>query len=172
MSKSAGIPRRSKSAASALADQLVEAWEINNRINLFLIEKIDPEGMRCTLSTRGGRDVARQFAHMHNVRLWHLERRAKEVAKGLGEFDSKEEPSKQKLAACIVESARRVRRYIERVATGDSSLKVFKRGIAVSVAYFISHESHHRGSILLTLKSCGFPIDEESRYAIWNWDKI
>jgi len=155
-----------------MVEQLVEAWEINNRINLFLIEKIEPEGMRCTLSTRGGRDVTRQFAHMHNVRVWHLERRARDIAKGTSEFDSKEEPDKEKLARYLVESAKRVRQYIERVSAGDTSLKVFKRGIAVSVSYFIAHESHHRGSILLTLKTSGFPVDEESRYAIWNWDKI
>ena len=52
-----------------LAEQLLEAWRINNRINLFLIDRISAEGMRCTLSQRGGRNVARQFAHLHNVRL-------------------------------------------------------------------------------------------------------
>ena len=57
----------------------VEAWRTNNRINLFLIDKISEAGMNCTLSKRGGRDVALQFAHMHNNRVWHLEKRAKEL---------------------------------------------------------------------------------------------
>ena len=38
-------------------------WRLNNAINLRLIDAI----MRSTMSTRGGRDVARQFVHLHNV---------------------------------------------------------------------------------------------------------
>ena len=40
--------------------ELVEAWLSNQRINLYLLEGISERGLRCSLSTRGGRDVARQ----------------------------------------------------------------------------------------------------------------
>lgn len=46
-----------------------------------------------------------------------------------------------------------------------------KRGLVQHLAYFVAHESHHRGSILLTLKQCG-PVDQTTRYAIWDWDRI
>lgn len=39
--------------------------------------------MRGTLSKRGGRDVARQFTHLHNG---HLEKRAKDLSEEL--FDA------------------------------------------------------------------------------------
>ena len=55
-----------------MPEELLEAWRTNNRINLYLIDHISDEGMVSTLSKHGGRDVARQFAHMHNVRVWHL----------------------------------------------------------------------------------------------------
>ena len=44
--------------------------------------------------------------------------------------------------------------------------------VFTTLAYFISHESHHRGSILLTLKTSGHPIDKKSAYAIWGWDRM
>ena len=44
----------------SMRDELIEAWQTNHRINLFLIEGISEEGLRSSLSTRGGRDVARQ----------------------------------------------------------------------------------------------------------------
>ena len=56
-----------------MTDQILEALRINNRINLRLIERISDEGMRCTLSKRGSRNVVRQFAHLHYVRV-HLPR--------------------------------------------------------------------------------------------------
>ena len=58
-----------------MLDELLEAWRTNNRINLFLLDHITAAGMKCTLSTRGGRDVARQFAHLHDVRVYHIEQR-------------------------------------------------------------------------------------------------
>ncbi len=38
-----------------MLDDMLEAWHTNNRINLFLIDRISDEGLRCTLSSRGGR---------------------------------------------------------------------------------------------------------------------
>lgn len=57
-----------------------------------------------------------------------------------------------------------------RAASG--SARTFKKGILNHIAYFIAHESHHRGSILLTLKACGHKVDQETAYAIWDWDRM
>ncbi|MHC5111786.1 MAG: hypothetical protein ACYTHJ_18120 [Planctomycetota bacterium] len=54
--------------------ELVEAWRTNNRINLLLIDKISSAGMKATLSTRGGRGVAGELAHIHNLRCWQVEK--------------------------------------------------------------------------------------------------
>jgi hypothetical protein len=40
----------------SVLDQILETWRTNNRINLLLIDRISDEGMKCTLSKRGGRD--------------------------------------------------------------------------------------------------------------------
>ena len=69
--------------------QLIEAWRTNNRINMLLMDRITDEGMSCTLSKRGGRGVAGEFAHIHNVRVWHLQKRAKDLAEGLAIFETK-----------------------------------------------------------------------------------
>lgn len=82
-----------------LAD-LLEAWEIHNRINLFILDWVPDEGLAAvTLLKTGqpskGRNVARIFSHMHEVRCSRLER-----AGALGDlprFDGKEVPSRERL---------------------------------------------------------------------------
>lgn len=129
------------------------------------------EGTRaCTLSRRGGRDVVRQFAHMHNVRVWQLQNRAKPFAEGLSTFATKLRPDRDTLKAALVASADRIAEYAAEAAAGRA--RTLMKGIAVHVAYFIAHESHHRGSILLTLKTCGHMVDQATRYAIWDWDRM
>ena len=46
---------------------------------------------------RGGRGVAGQFGHMQNVRVWHLEKRAGDLADGLTVFETKQVPTRQQL---------------------------------------------------------------------------
>jgi len=152
-------------------DDLLEAWRTHNRINLYLFDRISDEGMRCTLSTRGGRDVARQFAHMHDVRLYHLEKRAPDLAKGLLAFRSKEHPDRETVRAALVASGEAVEAFLGELAAGDERRKGFKKGIATTLGYFISHESHHRGSILLTLKVSGHKVSQDTAYALWDWDR-
>lgn len=155
-----------------MTDELLEAWRINNRVTLFLIEHVSDEGMACTLSKRGGRNVARQLAHLHNNRIWHLQRRAKRLAEGAHLFATHDEPDRATLRETLEDSARRIERLIAGVQEGQRGVRAFKRGLVPYVAYFIAHESHHRGSILLTLKQCGHPVEKSTAYAIWDWDRI
>ena len=155
-----------------MTEQVVEAWRINNRINLHLIQRISDAGMRCTLSQRGGRNVVRQFAHLHNVRIWHLQARAKTLAKGAKLFATYDEPDRRTLKKALGDSARRIEQMIRLASQGAPSVRTVKRGLVPNVVYFVAHESHHRGNILLTLKQCGHPLNSESRYCIWDWDRI
>lgn len=155
-----------------MLDEITEAWRTNNRINLFLIDNISDEGMKCTLSKRGGRNVVRQFAHMHNNRVWQLEKRAADLSKDLYKFETQEEPKPAKLKECFEDSCERVEAFLRDCLADVPKRRCFKKGVISMLSYFIAHESHHRGSILLTLKECGHNLDPDTRMGIWNWDKI
>ncbi len=153
-------------------EQLLEAWRTNNRINLFLIDEISDEGMKSTLSTRGGRNVVRQFCHVHNNRVYLLENRARDLAEGLYKFETKEEPDRKRLKEHLETSGARIETFLADCAAGVPKRRGFKKGVIAHLGYLIAHESHHRGNILLTIKQCGHNLDQAKRYAIWNWDKI
>jgi uncharacterized damage-inducible protein DinB len=160
----------SSPVSDVVVSQVLEAWRTNNRINLFLLDRISEEGLRCSLSTRGGRDVARQFAHMHDVRVWHVEARAKALSKGLRKFASKESPPRDVVKEALVESCEVVAVFLESLLHGTA--RGYKKGPIQHLAYLIAHESHHRGSVLLTLKQSGHKMDQADSYAIWDWDRV
>lgn len=155
-----------------MIDDVVETWRINHRVNVRLIDAIGDAGMRCTLSTRGGRNVVRQFAHLHNNRVWHLQRRAKVLSKGARLFETQEEPTRRTLKAALEDSTQRIEQLLRGVHEGTPGIRTFTRGVVAYVGYFIAHESHHRGNILLTLKQRGHAVDKNVRYAIWDWGRI
>ncbi len=155
-----------------MIEELLEAWRINNRVNLRLIESIGDAGMRCTLSKRGGRNVVRQFTHLHYVRVFQLTRRAKALAKGACHFATHDEPDQSTLMAALHDSSQRIEKWIRLAHEGVPGIRTQKRGLVPTVAYLIAHESHHRGSVLLTLKQSGHPVDKSIRDGIWDWNKI
>ena len=157
------------------AEELREAWRTNQRITLRLLDAIDDEGLACTLSKRGGRDVARQFAHLHDVRVYHLESRAKDLVQDLRRFQSKGAPTvtpdRQELRAALTSSGEAIERFLVDVLEGVPGRRGFRKGIFTTLSYFIAHESHHRGNVLLTLKQCGHAVDRTAGCALWDWDR-
>jgi len=152
--------------------ELLDAWRTNNAINLLLLSNIKEEGMTSTLSTRGGRGVAGEFAHMHNIRVWHLEKRAKDLAQGLEKHDTKNPPGRAALQRAFKASGAAVEGLLTGVLEGAPKRRGFKKGIFTTLAYFVSHEAHHRGRILLTLKVSGHTLDKDTQTRIWGWDRL
>lgn len=155
-----------------MLEQLLETWRINQRVHRFILEGISDEGLTCTLSTRGGRSVVRQFCHVHNVRLMQLEKRAKHLAPGLVKFASKEEPTRARLLDALDESAVRVEEWLRLAAESDPRVRTLRPGVVATLGYLIAHESHHRGSVLLTLKQCGHAVPRELRDGMWDWNTL
>ncbi len=150
--------------------QILEAWRINDAINRLILDEIPEEGLLAIPLLKNGmpgkgRSVARQIAHMVNVRVSHLRVAEKASMKGAPDFEKGSEPSRQQLQAGLETSGRGVEALFTRLV--ESGELVRGRGPLVLLAYFISHESHHRGSILLALKQNGFALPESLRWGIW-----
>lgn len=153
-----------------MKSQIIETWQINNRVNLMLLDAIDDEALGCTLSERGGGKVGSQFAHLHNLRLWRLERYAKAAPR---ERIGKDHALDcDLLKACLSESADAIAAWLETGTDDQGKIRGFKRGVVPMLGYMIAHEAHHRGNIMLTLRQCGHRIPKDIRYGIWAWNQL
>lgn len=157
---------------ATLEQQIADTWWINHRVNLKLMEALTDDTLALTTSTRGGGTVGHQLAHMYNVRFWKLEAFDKKLVEGLTTVKATDEKTLDGLEKLHKESAELIARVIENSLKNEGKVKGFKRGVVPMVGYFISHEGHHRGNILLTLKLCKYKLPREFKYVLWEWNKI
>jgi uncharacterized damage-inducible protein DinB len=155
-----------------MTDELVEAWLINNRVNLMVIEALSDEALHATLSTRGGRTVGEQLAHVLEVRRSKIELADKALAKGLPKVGREQGHDREALLDGFAKTGAAIAELIRRSAARGGAVTGFKRGIVALVGYFIAHDAHHRGNLFATLKQSGVGIPASIRMDIWAWNKI
>ncbi|HET9478971.1 MAG TPA: DinB family protein [Pyrinomonadaceae bacterium] len=149
-------------------NQLVETWQIHDRINLYLLDAIAPESLNSHSASKG-RSVGEQFAHLHNVRLMWLKSAAPELLHGLNKIENEQASDKKLLAKSLADSGKAIGALLAQSLEAGGKVKGFKPHAAAFLGYLISHESHHRGQIALTMKQAGQPLDRKIGYGIWEW---
>ena len=152
-----------------MLDALLEAWWTNHRLTRSLLDAVEDAGLACTLSRHGGRDVARQFAHVHDNRVAQIGKRGRGLGKDLRLFGAKSSPTRAALEAALDDSARGVEQLFRAIDAGKAGC--MRKGPVTYLSYFVAHEAHHRGSILLTLKTCGHPVPRDVAMGLWAWDQ-
>jgi len=151
-----------------MENQLLETWQIHDRINLYLLDAIDPTSLESHSASKG-RSVGEQFAHIHNVRLMWLKAAAPELLKGLSKIENEQAGDKKLLQKSLVASGKAIGELLTASLASGGKVKGFKPHVFAFLGYLVSHESHHRGQIALTLKQAGKPLDRKVAYGIWEW---
>jgi uncharacterized damage-inducible protein DinB len=151
-----------------MEEQLIETWHIHDRIHRYLLDAVPPAALGMVSASKG-RNVGEQFAHIHNVRLMWLSAAAPELIAGVEKIDKGATIDKPMLEAALQASARAVEALLRKSLAAGGRIKNFKPHAVAFLGYLISHESHHRGQIVLTLKQAGQPLDKATAYGLWEW---
>jgi uncharacterized damage-inducible protein DinB len=151
-----------------MTEQLLDTWNIHDRINLYLLDAVAPEALNA-VSAPKGRSVGEQFMHIHNVRLMWLKPAAPELMEGLAKIEKEQAASKELLQQALAVSGRAIDMLLRKGIDDGGKIKGFKPHVTAFLGYMISHESYHCAEIGIILTQSGHPLDKKVAYGMWEW---
>ena len=160
----AGQQRKSDPAGS-----LLKAYSANARASQYLVEHLDPSIWRTRQPGAGGRTIAALVAHLHNCGLRYLERSAPgvPVPAELNRFRVTPAQAIRALGA----KRKAVLKIVGGALSSGARIRGFPYDAAGFLAYYIAHDAHHRGQILMQARLLGCPLDRKVVEGLWQWGK-
>jgi uncharacterized damage-inducible protein DinB len=150
-----------------MQDQLLETWNIHNRINLYLLDAVSPEAL--SAAPAKGRSAGEMFLHMHNVRLMWLQSAAPDLLEGLVKLEKEQAGDKDLLRQSLEASGQAIESLLRKSFASGGKIKGFKPHAAAFLGYLISHDSYHRGEIAVVLAQTGHKLDNKISFGMWEW---
>lgn len=152
---------------------LVDTWTLHSRINLYLLDAVQPEALSGVPAGMKGRSVGELFAHIHNVRLMWLEL-TPDIARGIERVPVKTKADKEalsipRLRTALEISSAAIATLLQR-SFDAGKVKGFKPHPSAFFGYLLGHEWYHHGEICMTLTQAGYRLPDEVLYTIWEWD--
>jgi hypothetical protein len=135
-----------------LRDSIFDAWRTNDRLTVFLVEHLPPTLWVAALPGAPRRTIRMIAGHLHNARCRWI--------KTLGQEFGVAVPRLLALGC-------------ERGGTIPTAKTYVWRNLPLDVghvlAYFVAHEAHHRGQIVMAARALGERLPPRVTDGLWQW---
>lgn len=157
-----------------LSTVVAQAWEADRRVTRALIDHLTP-AMLDARTPGGGMTVAEHLAHVvGSTKHWGMALAPaplETVPDLVREDDAREEPAVEHdlgvIGQVVADTAAAARATVEAAPAGARGDLPHPSGEAYLI-HMLVHTAHHRGQILLALKTNGFALpDENALWAPW-----
>ena len=156
-------------------EALIEAWETNNSVTVYLIKNLPPE--LWALNVPGSRrTVGALAAHIHNARCMWIKMIGARHGVAVPEPVDLRSVRPPELSRALARSSRGMIELIRlAIARGGSippaAWQNFPTDVIHFLNYFVAHEAHHRGQLCMLARQLGHRLPAEVTAGLWQWKK-
>lgn len=154
-----------------ISPEIEHAWNTNNAVNAVLLDHLTPEMLEAGTPS-GGYTVAQHLAHMVEcTKGWGMQLEESELKDlpdlysnydmDTGNFDA--EMNLERIKTVMTQTKNAV---LETAKKAIGKGKLPHSSPAQFLMHMAMHDAHHRGQILLALKSEGFALPDEN--SLWS----
>jgi uncharacterized damage-inducible protein DinB len=164
---------------SELHSLILASWRTNSRVTAYLIEEL-PDAIWDVPIPGEPRRTARMIAgHLHNSRCMWIKTLGREHGIAVPPLVERHKIARKALLAVLARSGRGIEELLELgIAAGGHvppSKAYVWRNLPLDVAhvltYFVAHEGHHRGQIVMLARQLGHRLPKEITDGLWQWTR-
>jgi uncharacterized damage-inducible protein DinB len=168
-----------KSGSSPLGDSILKAWSTNDRITTFLVEGL-PDALWDAAVPGCPRRTIRMIAgHIHNARCTWIKTLGRPHGIAVPLAVDRHRVSRSQVTGALKKSGRGIAGLLALGLERDGQIPPTPayvwRNLPLDVghvlAYFVAHEGHHRGQIVLVARQLGQRLPADVRNGLWQWTK-
>jgi uncharacterized damage-inducible protein DinB len=160
-----------------LEASLIAAWRTNNRVNIELIEQLPSALWDTAVPGVPQRTVRAIAAHLHNARCMWIKTLGREHGIVAPPRVDHRRVARRELVAALKRSGRGIEALLTlALASGGHvppSGGYIWRNLSLDVShvltYFVAHEAHHRGQIVMLARQAGQRLSGTTMAALWQW---
>jgi len=144
---------------------LLDAWHLNTKVTLYLLENIEPEWLPLKLHGKG-RSIGEQFVHINNIRSYWI---GKVGIKEDLKIDKKYGKDKAQMLKSLVLSGVKMADTLQEILEQET-VTGYKPHPLAFYSQMIAHEAHHRGQVMTLITRNDLPISKSVNFGLWNWN--
>ncbi len=155
---------------------LIDAWRTTHRVTTYLIERLPEELWPLPIPGAPRRTIRMLAAHFHNSRSrWIKALGARDGIVAPPLVDLRRVRPKELLQALSKSSEGIVRLFELGAARGGtiprSTWQNFPTDLEHFLSYFVAHEAHHRGQLIMLARQMGHRLPADVVNGLWQWTR-
>jgi uncharacterized damage-inducible protein DinB len=162
-----------------VAAAILTAWRTNNRATAYLVEHLPAVLWDASVPGAPRRTVRSIAAHLHNVRCAWLKTLGREHGIVVPVSVDRRTVGRRELLSALKRSGRGIEELLKLGLVAGGQLPPSKayvwRNLPLDVphvlTYFVAHEGHHRGQIVMVARQLGQRLPTEVTDGLWQWHK-
>lgn len=155
-------------------EALIAAWRTNNRVTTYLIENLPAELWSENVPGVSRRTIRMIAAHFHNSRCGWIKSLGARHGVAVPERVDLRTVRQPELLRALKRSSEGMIALIRLGAEHGGSVppaywQNFPTDLTHFLNYFVAHEAHHRGQLILIARQLGHRLPREVVDGLWQW---